>query len=138
DEAFAIQRDAGATKFLGYETTCAESLIAYARPKLIVGAESPFYAEAGGQVGDTGKIYNQQFEFRVDNTWKTPEGAIVHAGEFVRGSDQDAAGTIATFAIDEPRRDAIRRNHSATHLLHLALKLVLGEHVAQKGSLVAP
>jgi alanyl-tRNA synthetase len=137
----AIQREQGATKFLGYETTSQEKvLIAFARPTLIVAGlpGSPFYAEAGGQIGDAGTISNDQFEFRVSDTKKTPEGTIVHYGEFVRGDETVAKGNLATFVVDSERRDAIRANHSATHLLHLALKEVLGEHVAQKGSLVAP
>ncbi len=94
---------------------------------------TPFYAESGGQVGDQGSLQTKEFSFRVDDTQKVGQ-AFLHFGEVVRGTltvDQSLEATI-----DKPRRDAIRLNHTATHLLHAALKKVLGSQVQQKGSLV--
>ncbi len=136
-----LQQTAGETKFLGYQTTTATGTIVghstAETPILLVADQSPFYAESGGQVGDTGMIHNDHFEFVVTNTRKTPVGTIIHEGKLTRGSENDLQGE-ATFTVDADRRRAIRANHSATHLLHWALRKTLGDHVAQKGSLVAP
>jgi len=94
---------------------------------------TPFYAESGGQVGDRGLILGNDFSFRVDDTQKTGQ-AVVHYGEVTKGSlslNQPIKAEIDNF-----RREAIRLNHTATHLVHAALKKVVGEHVQQKGSLV--
>ncbi len=97
--------------------------------------QTPFYAEGGGQVGDTGTIVTETGRADVYDTVYALPGLIAHkarvTGELVLGQD-------ALAAIDVPRREAIRRNHTATHLLHAALRTVLGEHVRQQGSLVAP
>jgi alanyl-tRNA synthetase len=97
--------------------------------------QTPFYAEGGGQVGDTGTIVTESGRAEVYDTVYALPGLIAHkarvTGELVVG--QDALATI-----DAPRREAIRRNHTATHLLHAALRTVLGDHVRQQGSLVAP
>jgi alanyl-tRNA synthetase len=97
--------------------------------------QTPFYAEGGGQVGDTGTIVTETGRAEVYDTVYALPGLIAHrarlSGELVPG--QDALATI-----DAPRREAIRRNHTATHLLHAALRAVLGDHVRQQGSLVAP
>ncbi|MBY5921468.1 alanine--tRNA ligase [Ferrimonas balearica] len=95
--------------------------------------QSPFYAESGGQVGDTGVIRTESGEFEVTDTQKLGN-AIAHKGKLVSGQFQ--RGETATAEVDAGRRDAIRLNHSATHLLHAALRNLLGDHVAQKGSLV--
>ena len=96
---------------------------------------TPFYAEGGGQIGDTGTIVTESGIAEVSDTLYAVPGLIVHKarldGELVAG--QDALATI-----DVERREAIRRNHTATHLLHSALRNVLGDHVRQQGSLVAP
>ncbi|KTD51207.1 alanine--tRNA ligase [Legionella quateirensis] len=94
---------------------------------------TPFYAESGGQVGDKGYLTGKEFNFRVDDTQKVGQ-ALVHYGEVVDGSL--ALNQSADARIDVQRRDAIRLNHTATHLLHAALKAVVGQHVQQKGSLV--
>lgn len=99
----------------------------------VILAETPFYAEAGGQVGDKGTLSGDCLLFRVDET-RQQGSAIVHHGEVLKGRLSPKQRVWAT--IDELRRDAIRVHHSATHLLHAALRLVLGEHVQQKGSLV--
>ncbi|HKF96106.1 MAG TPA: DHHA1 domain-containing protein, partial [Gammaproteobacteria bacterium] len=96
---------------------------------------TPFYAEAGGQVGDTGVLRNNIAHFDVRDTRKH-EGAHAHIGTLVRG--EIAVGDEITAVVDAERRQATMLNHSATHLLHAALRQVLGEHVTQKGSLVAP
>ena len=97
---------------------------------------TPFYAESGGQVGDTGLLHAPGGVFAVEDTRKDPGGAIVHFGQMREGELQADAKVRAE--VDAPRRAAIVRNHSATHLLHAVLREVLGEHVQQKGSLVAP
>jgi alanyl-tRNA synthetase len=141
----------GATTFLGYESTAATSeivaLIANGAPVDsvtgpsqgtigVVTRETPFYAESGGQVGDTGAIVAPGGRLVVSDT-RRPAGAMfVHLGKLEAG--QLKVGDRVTLSVDSDRRDAIRRNHSATHLLHWALRTVLGEHVSQKGSLVSP
>ena len=97
---------------------------------------TPFYAEGGGQVGDTGTISDEGGELRVLDTQVALEGLIRHTGYFRRGSFEP--GAIVVAAVDADRRAAIRRNHTATHLLQAALRNVLGTHVQQQGSLVAP
>ena len=97
--------------------------------------QTPFYAEGGGQVGDTGTIVTETGRAEVYDTVYALPGLIAHkarvVGELVAGQD-------ALASIDGARREAIRRNHTATHLLHAALRTVLGDHVRQQGSLVAP
>ncbi|KTD57712.1 alanine--tRNA ligase [Legionella shakespearei] len=94
---------------------------------------TPFYAESGGQVGDKGMLTGKGFSFRVDDTQKVGQ-AVVHYGEVLEGSL--TVTQMVNAEIDIERRDAIRLNHTATHLLHAALKAVVGPHVQQKGSLV--
>ncbi|OOF15410.1 MULTISPECIES: alanine--tRNA ligase [unclassified Salinivibrio] len=96
---------------------------------------TPFYAEAGGQCGDAGVLITEQGRFAVTDTQKVGQ-AIAHYGSIVEG--QLLVGSTAKAQVDAARRQAIALNHSATHLLHAALRQVLGEHVAQKGSLVRP
>ncbi len=135
-----VRQEVGATGFLGYETTRARGrilkVVAERDGVAIVADRTPFYGEAGGQIGDTGTIEGDGFLVEVHDASKPGGDLVVHHGRVARGAPKE--GAEATFTVDEPRRDAIRRNHSATHLLHLALKEVLGAHVAQKGSLVAP
>ncbi len=97
---------------------------------------TPFYAEAGGQVGDTGVIVGPRGRVRVVDTVSKPAGLVVHRAEVEDG--ELAAGDAVRASIDGDRRDRIRRNHTATHILHWALRSVLGRHVQQAGSLVAP
>ncbi len=98
----------------------------------IIVDKTPFYGEGGGQVGDTGSITSDSFVFIVEDTKKTPEGVIIHLGKVDKGSIN--LNDVVDLQIDVNRRNAIKRNHSATHLLHKALKVVLGDHVAQGGS----
>jgi alanyl-tRNA synthetase len=96
---------------------------------------TPFYAERGGQIGDTGTIESVDGLFVVDDTQSPVDGVISHKGKVVKGTIKVGDQVIAS--IDRERREDIKRNHTATHLLHSALRLVLGEHVRQAGSLVA-
>ncbi len=95
-----------------------------------------FYVESGGQVSDTGTLRGNGWEIRVDGMGAPVGGLIVHIGQVVSGTARE--GDTATGCVDEQRRWDIMRNHTATHLLHASLREVLGEHVRQKGSLVAP
>jgi alanyl-tRNA synthetase len=145
---FDIAEKHGATEFLGYDTETAEGQIL---ALVIDGAEhagasegdtvqivlnqTPFYAEAGGQVGDTGRLKTETGVAEITDT-KKAEGVSIHFARVTEGSL--ARGQGAELIVDHGRRSAIRANHSATHLLHEALRQALGEHVAQKGSLNAP
>ncbi|MBW4828859.1 MAG: alanine--tRNA ligase [Clostridiaceae bacterium] len=103
---------------------------------LIILDETPFYGESGGQVGDTGIIEGNDFKAQVTDTQKTKNDVIYHFVEVGKGELHTKESVLAK--VDEDRRNNIARNHSATHLLHKALKDVLGEHVNQAGSLVLP
>ena len=98
--------------------------------------QSPFYAEAGGQVGDTGLIETEDAVFKVINTVFTPSGQIVHQGQVTEG--QFKTGNRVQARVDWIRRRGICRSHTSTHLLHRALRRNLGDHINQAGSLVAP
>ncbi len=102
----------------------------------LVTAKTPFYGEAGGQVGDRGRITGQDFEMEVSDTVKDPNDIIIHKGKVLRGST--SSEEAVTLTVDQGRRLAIARNHTATHILHAVLRKVLGDHVKQSGSLVAP
>ncbi len=102
----------------------------------VVLARTPFYGEAGGQVGDTGWITSDKVRVEVSNTVKVADTLVVHRGKVVSG--RIAKGDKVLAKVDQERRQAIAINHTATHLLHRALREVLGEHVKQAGSLVAP
>ncbi len=147
---FDLAERLGATDFVGYATTEAEGVVtalvrdgaevteARAGDRVILLAnQTPFYAESGGQVGDSGTITGEGgLVIRVADTQK-PLGRL-HAHEGVVESGIVRVGQPVRLAVDAERRAAIRANHSATHLLHAALRDVLGPHVTQKGSLVAP
>lgn len=144
---FTVRDKTGATEFLGYETEKAEGIVtalvqdgeiveqvAKGQECAIVVNQTPFYAESGGQVGDRGLIVGEGFTFEVRDTQKKADGVFVHLGKVKKG--RIAAGQAVELQVDAQRRAKIRASHSATHLLHEALRLVLGDHVAQKGSLV--
>ncbi|MBK9163486.1 MAG: hypothetical protein IPM21_06140 [Acidobacteria bacterium] len=103
---------------------------------LVVLRDTPFYAESGGQVGDTGVLSNAETRLKVMDTFSPLAGLILHKSKVESGTLK--VGEIVATSVDEFRRDATRRNHTATHLLHAALKEVLGTHVKQAGSVVAP
>ncbi|WP_041544641.1 MULTISPECIES: alanine--tRNA ligase [Chelativorans] len=146
---FSVKDRTGATDFLGYETEEAEGIIAAlvkdgamvetaaeGEEVAVVTNQTPFYGESGGQVGDTGTIEGEGFAIEIKNTQKKGEGLFVHFGQVKKGTVR--ISEPVSLRVDHERRTRIRANHSATHLLHEALREVLGTHVAQKGSLVAP
>ncbi len=102
----------------------------------VVTAATPFYGESGGQVGDQGTITTQDMHIDVSDTIKDPTGLIIHKGIVVNG--QIAKGQAVTLSVDQNKRRNTARNHTATHLLHGALRQVLGDHIKQAGSMVAP
>jgi alanyl-tRNA synthetase len=126
----------GPTEFVGREEFETKANVLAVIGNTIVLDRSPFYAESGGQVGDTGTIRTDTGEALVVDTIYALPGLHGHAVEMVSGDITE--GQEATVAIDVDRRDAIRRNHTGTHILHWALREVLGPHVKQQGSLVAP
>jgi alanyl-tRNA synthetase len=142
----------GPTRFVGYQTTTSTGRVlavlshAGPTPSREAGADgelfdvvldsTPFYAEGGGQVGDTGELVSQTGRFLVLDTNRAVEGitrhvGVIESGELLEGSEVEAV-------VDADRRAATRRNHTGTHLLHWALRSILGEHVKQQGSLVGP
>jgi len=137
------------TKFVGYENMAASGVVmalyrdggrqvdalGEGDEGVILLDETPFYAESGGQVGDAGRIVAGAGEFEVRDTQKWGK-AHAHLGRMVRGRVE--GGESVRAEVDRAKRQATVRNHSATHLLHAALREVLGDHVQQKGSLVAP
>ncbi len=146
----SIRDRVGATEFLGYETVNAEGVVqvlvrdgaetdalkAEDEGSLVTN-QTPFYGESGGQIGDTGMIETESgARFQVSDTQKKADGLFIHQGRVESGTIQ--VGEAVRLAADAGRRRMIRANHSATHLLHEALRETLGSHVAQKGSLVAP
>ncbi len=137
DEADAYRRmitEGGPTEFVGRETPSAEATVLGVVGDWVVLDRTPFYAESGGQVGDTGSLNWPGGGARVIDTTNALPGLIRH--RLVAGADTPAVASRVTAEIDNDRRDAIRRNHTATHLLHWALRQVLGDHVKQQGSLV--
>jgi alanyl-tRNA synthetase len=120
---------------LSVDDKSAETIKEGQEASLVLG-ETPFYAEMGGQVGDTGEIRGPTGRFLVTNTIRTPRDIIVHQGRVTEGSL--TVGGEVEAEVDRERRLDIARNHTATHLLQMALRQVLGEHVQQRGSLVAP
>ena len=144
---YAVRERTGATEFLGYAQDSGQGVV---QAILVDGAEvdsadagktvdvvlnqTPFYAESGGQVGDRGVLSSDHCMLTIGDTKKKLGDLHVHRGEVVSG--RVAVGDVVEATIDRPRRLAIRSNHSATHLVHAALRDVLGAHVTQKGSLV--
>ncbi len=145
---FDVQEKVGATEFLGYNTLKADAQVtALVKDNqminmvsggefYLVANQTPFYAEMGGQVGDTGLLQNQDTTIQVTDTKHKLDGVSVHCCKLLKGSVK--VGDTLTFQVQEERRKDICANHSVTHLAHKALREVLGEHVTQKGSLVTP
>ena len=146
---YGLREKIGATDFLGYDTEKAEGVVKAllregnevealnaGETGLMVLNQTPFYAESGGQVGDTGIVFAGGVRARVTATEKKLGDLFVHHVTVEEGSLR--VGQALELEVDHARRSAIRSHHSATHLLHEALRQVLGDHVAQKGSLVAP
>ena len=147
---FALRERFGATEFLGYDAEQAEAVVvsilidgaevtaAHAGQEVaIIVNQTPFYGESGGQVGDAGQVVGADgLRIAVTDVQKRAGDLWVHFGRVDAGAI--SAGQAVDMIVDSERRSAIRANHSATHLLHEALRRRLGDHVAQKGSLVAP
>ncbi len=146
---FAVREKTGATEFLGYETERAEGMVlalvkdgkeageAKAGDEVaIIVNQTPFYGESGGQMGDTGAFSGEGFSVDITDVQKKGDGLFVHLGKVAKGALKPGAAVEMT--VNHARRARLRANHSATHLIHEALRDVLGTHVAQKGSLVAP
>ncbi|MGA8169441.1 MAG: alanine--tRNA ligase, partial [Methylocystis sp.] len=146
---YALKERVGATEFLGYDAESSEGVVTGLirdgvqtdwlktgeRGAVIVN-QTPFYGESGGQVGDTGELRAKGARFRVETTQKKLGDIIVHEGVVEEG--EIALGQTLELDVDHARRRATRANHSATHILHEALRRVVGDHVQQKGSLVTP
>ncbi len=136
---FDLQQKHGATEFLGYEAVQAEAIVLAVMEdkngqQLVITNQTPFYGESGGQMGDRGVIVNSKNEeFKVTDTKKFL--GKIHAHSIEKGTFKE--GDKVTLKIDTEYRNNLRKHHSATHLLHLALRQVLGDHLTQKGSLVA-
>jgi len=147
---FQLREELGPTEFLGYGTEAAEGAISAilkdgnraqsasaGETARIITNQTPFYGEGGGQVGDSGAMFSTRgAEGTVIDTEKKLGNLHIHVVQVTRGEFR--VGDAVDLRVDSGRRRATRANHSATHLLHAALKHVLGPHVAQKGSLVAP
>jgi alanyl-tRNA synthetase len=146
---FSLREKLGAPEFLGYETESAEGVVAAlvkdgkevdslkaGDSGAVILNQTPFYAESGGQVGDTGVLSGEGVRFRVTDTQKRAGDLFVHLGTVEQGTLKP--GSALLLEVDHSRRTSIRANHSATHLLHEALRQVLGDHIAQRGSLVSP
>jgi len=146
---FGIKDKLSATEFLGYETNQAEGVVLSLLKNnkevnelkvgdkgMLIVNQTPFYAESGGQIGDTGEISSGEFIFEVSDVQKKLGDLFVHYGDVKSGSIK--INQNVEMKIDNKRRDNLRAYHSATHLLHESLRRVLGSHVMQKGSLVEP
>ncbi|MGC2410641.1 MAG: alanine--tRNA ligase [Methyloceanibacter sp.] len=147
---FELKEELGATEFLGYDAeTSSGEIVALVKDGkrvselqpgdrgAVIVNQTPFYGESGGQVGDRGLVTSADgARFEVEDTQKKLGGLFIHIGVIETGTLK--LGEVVELDVDHARRTATRANHSATHLLHEALREVLGEHVAQKGSLVEP
>jgi alanyl-tRNA synthetase len=144
---FALRERVGATEYLGYDTEIAEGVVtalvrngeevgslAKGDKGLVILNQTPFYAESGGQTGDTGTMLGAGVIIEVTDVKKKLGDLFAHEVTVVEG--ELAVGAALELKVDHAKRTAIRANHSATHLLHEALRMVLGDHVSQKGSLV--
>ena len=141
---FALKERVGATEFLGYEAEKSEGVVtallkngveSFSLKKGEHGAvvlnQTPFYGESGGQVGDMGELKGPGLLFRVEATHKKLGDLIVHEGVLEEAGEAGLVeGATLVLEVDHPRRRATRANHSATHILHEALRRVLGDHVA--------
>jgi len=146
---FKVREDLNPTEFLGYEFEKAQGVVlklsvndefkdtAKAGDKIaVITNQTPFYAESGGQVGDQGKIFNDNCEIVINDTQKKFGDLFLHIGEVKTGAIK--TGQSVSLEINKEKRDNSKAYHSATHLLHESLRRTLGKHVAQKGSLVTP
>jgi len=145
---FEVKENIGGTEFLGYTTTKSDGIIkalvqdgkvvdsVNSGEFYLVANQTPFYGECGGQVGDTGRITASGFEAEVYDTKRKLDTVFVHCCKLVKGTVK--IDDFANFEVNLENRKRICANHSVTHIAHKVLRTILGEHVAQKGSLVAP
>ena len=146
---FNIREKLGPTDFLGYETNNSQGIVLSivqagkevskldeGKEGIIITNQTPFYGESGGQIGDTGFLFGSNSKFEVVDTQKKIGDLHIHIGKLIKGSI--SKGDALDLKIDSKRRTNIRAYHSATHLLHEALRRILGKHVMQKGSYVGP
>ena len=146
---FDLQERLGGTDFLGYDTESAEGQVTAiliggkeaesaeaGQEVMVITNQTPFYGESGGQLGDTGILADGDMRVEISDTQKKLGSVFVHIGKVTSGTL--SVGTAVEMTVDGARRAALRAHHSATHLLHEALRRRLGSHVTQKGSLVAP
>ena len=146
---FNIREKLGPTDFLGYETNNSQGIVLSivqagkevskldeGKEGIIITNQTPFYGESGGQIGDTGSLFGSNSKFEVVDTQKKIGDLHIHIGKLIKGSI--SKGDALDLKIDSKRRTNIRAYHSATHLLHEALRRILGKHVMQKGSYVGP
>ena len=146
---FDIRERAGATEFLGYTTETADGAVVAlvvdgaeadrcneGAEIALVANQTPFYGESGGQQGDSGRLVTDTAEIEITDTQKKLGDLHIHIGTVLKGSV--AVGDTGEFTVEHGRRSSLRAHHSATHLLHEALRRRLGDHVTQKGSMVAP
>lgn len=144
---FEVKEKIGGTEFLGYKTTKSDGIVkallqdgkevdsVKSGEFYLVANQTPFYGECGGQVGDTGIICGKSFKAEVYDTKRKLDTVFVHCCRMIEGEVK--VEDFASFEVDETNRKQICANHSVTHLVHKALRTILGEHVTQKGSLVA-
>ena len=146
---FKVREKLGSTDFLGYETDNSQGVVLTIihngketdtltenSEGIIITNQTPFYGESGGQIGDTGFLLGSNSRFEVTDTQKKLADLHIHIGKLIKGSI--SKGDTLDLKINSERRSNIRAYHSATHLLHEALRRVLGKHVIQKGSFVGP
>ncbi|MBX9804461.1 MAG: alanine--tRNA ligase [Alphaproteobacteria bacterium] len=147
---YDLHEEFGATEFLGYDALDAEGIVQvilkdgqrmkeaiHGQEIALIANQTPFYAESGGQMGDQGNLVTASgAELQVTDTIKQGGSLHVHLAKVIKGTV--LPGDVIKLHVDTKRRTLLRANHSATHLLHAALRQILGEHVTQKGSLVAP
>ena len=146
---YGIRETAGVTEFMGYESTSADgTIIAIVKDGQLISKadagddvtvltnQTPFYGESGGQMGDTGTMQAETAKATISDTRKFLGDMIAHVTHVDEGTLK--IGNVVDLRTDQGRHDSLRANHSATHLMHAAMRNVLGDHVTQKGSLVAP
>ena len=136
DEYFKIKEQTGEVEFTGYTSLIEETTVIYVKDNMFITSKTPFYGESGGQVGDKGKVYfSGGDEVEIIDTIKPVEGLIIHIAD---SNIPFEKGEKVKLAVDENLRRATERHHSATHLLHNALRKVVGNHAEQSGSYVNP
>lgn len=147
---FPLQETLGATEFFGYSANSGEGEVKAILTKsgeliqsakegdevILVFNQTPFYAESGGQVGDTGFIHNPKCRIEITDTQKKLESIFAHIGKVKKG--KVSVGDVFTLEINAANREATRRAHTAAHLFHASIQKLLGSHVTQRGSMVAP